>query len=866
MSALKGAGTGASIGANPLLVGATAGLSIPIGAAVGAIGGGLIGHNSAEKAAKQNHDALMQQYYPDAFANGGRISYADGGNLDGDPKKTPEYQKYLHDKQMYNDSLQLSEIMSISHKDMLSGTKVEDRGINPVIDKYIDEELLKFRNNPNKVLPSQQVSFNRLTRENKKNPQPLVNEIVRPDAITNTRLNFTIAPQPWLNKRYTPPKIKPTFDGEKYIPEFIPKTADALQSRNANLSVNPPINNRQFYIPNIPDEPSMGKFYLGLDDKQEALRQQGKPYQAKNAQGHIINIVSGDKNIRPDLKNNQIPEERIGYDRGEAKGLYALGGQMGNTPNIENQFGNQMSEFKGAKHTEGGIQLGQNAEVEAGEVKWKDYIFSDQLTPENKDATFASIAKRIKNKYKGRENDKKANQALEAELSRLSAENDIQKQKHEQETMNSHINDLKTYGNHVQMGEDGNPQYSDGGKLELIKGARKAGLSLDQFVTHLSNAKVKYANGGDWKFQQFEDSPITNTGDFRGSTANYGIGDYNYTDDRDFTTTAGAEDYPRFNNTGNYPIKPRSGSFSSVDYNTGEVFPHDISTGRSVTKQDFTQPSTASFDGSSYLPKELQNQQLDGINTFGSMQSRTPDMGVKNANELPQSQMPDTSTYDKFLDESLLKDRNRNTGTGNSKFGYAEAGLMASNIAGVDNLIKSMKPAQTNFERVKFDRLNLQQARDLNARDSALGQRMTQANVRNNATSSGQALSNLAASNAALTEGRIKADMSTYLQEEQANTGITNQERGLNNQISREEYIANEQNKANAQSVGNFALANMGQNTQMYGRDKVLTQADVMSNKRYMDVLNTIAPNYQWNVDPESDKLMISYISKLANK
>jgi len=591
------------------------------------------------------------------------------------------------------------------------------------------------------------------------------------------------------------------------------------------------------------------------------FKENGKPYQAKNAQGHIINIVSGDKNIRPDLKNNQIPEERIGYDRGEAKGLYALGGQMGNTPNIENQFGNQMSEFKGAKHTEGGIQLGQNAEVEAGEVKWKDYIFSDQLTPENKDSTFASIAKRIKNKYKGRENDKKSNQALEAELSRLSAENDIQKQKHEQETMNSHINDLKTYGNHVQMGEDGNPQYSDGGKLELIKGARKAGLSLDQFVTHLSNAKVKYANGGDWKFQQFEDSPITNTGDFRGSTANYGIGDYNYTDDRDFTTTAGAEDYPRFNNNGNYPIKPRSGSFSSVDYNTGEVFPHDISTGRSVTKQDFTQPSTASFDGSSYLPKELQNQQLDGINTSGSMQSRTPNIGAMTADQLPQRDS-NTAAYDKFLDESLLKDRNRNTD--NSKFGYAEAGLIASNLAGVDNLIKSMKPAQTNFERVSLDRLDLSNQRLGIARDSALASKIAQQNIRSNATSSGAALSNLAANNAAISSQRIGANMNSYLNEETSNTQIGNQERMQNNQISINEKIANEQNLARAQSTGNMAISNIGANSQGYFRDKQLTQADIMSNKRYMDVLNTISPNYQWQKDPESDALMIKYISKLA--
>lgn len=51
----QGAATGLQIGANPLLMGATGGLSAPIGAAVGAIGG-LIGQG-----AKRNKAEQMQQ-------------------------------------------------------------------------------------------------------------------------------------------------------------------------------------------------------------------------------------------------------------------------------------------------------------------------------------------------------------------------------------------------------------------------------------------------------------------------------------------------------------------------------------------------------------------------------------------------------------------------------------------------------------------------------------------------------------------------------------------------------------------------------------------------------------------------------------
>ncbi|WP_311964039.1 hypothetical protein, partial [Acinetobacter baumannii] len=81
-----------------------------------------------------------------------------------------------------------------------------------------------------------------------------------------------------------------------------------------------------------------------------------------------------------------------------------------------------------------------------GEAKWKDYIFSDQLIGDKNQMTFAQRAKRINDKYKGRENDKLANNALEIELKKLAQENDYVKEQHEQNTMNSHLNDLKQYG------------------------------------------------------------------------------------------------------------------------------------------------------------------------------------------------------------------------------------------------------------------------------------------------------------------------------------------------------------------------------------------------------------------------------------
>ena len=64
--ALGGAGAGLSIGANPLLMGATGGLSAPIGAAVGAVAGGVSSGIKANKAKKA--DEAIQAQDPQELA------------------------------------------------------------------------------------------------------------------------------------------------------------------------------------------------------------------------------------------------------------------------------------------------------------------------------------------------------------------------------------------------------------------------------------------------------------------------------------------------------------------------------------------------------------------------------------------------------------------------------------------------------------------------------------------------------------------------------------------------------------------------------------------------------------------------------
>ena len=50
----------------------------------------------------------------------------------------------------------------------------------------------------------------------------------------------------------------------------------------------------------------------------------------------------------------------------------------------EGYMNDTYNEYNGNKHEQGGILIGQDSEVETGEVRWNDYIFSDSLQPSNK--------------------------------------------------------------------------------------------------------------------------------------------------------------------------------------------------------------------------------------------------------------------------------------------------------------------------------------------------------------------------------------------------------------------------------------------------------------------------------------------------
>jgi hypothetical protein len=198
----------------------------------------------------------------------------------------------------------------------------------------------------------------------------------------------------------------------------------------------------------------------------------------------------------------------------------------------------------------------------------------------------------------------------------------------------------------------------------------------------------------------------------------------------------------------------------------------------------------------------------------------------------------------------------------NAKFGAKELGYIASNLPGMYNLMKGANPEKTQFERFNPENVDLSGARELMNKQAALASAQNRANIRNNATSSGQALANLAAGNASINSNLQDQILQSLLQEKMANANINNQAGQLNTNISMQENIANAQNRAMADSMIGLGLSDIGMNTQGYFRDKGLQKENTRMNNQNYDLINNLFANYKWGVDPQQDKLMIQFLPK----
>ena len=87
--------------------------------------------------------------------------------------------------------------------------------------------------------------------------------------------------------------------------------------------------------------------------------------------------------------------------------------------------GGDLTQYNGGgtheENPNGGIDIGQGAQVEDKETRWEDYVFSERIKPKGKKYSYAQASKRIEKKYSKRANDKYDDKAKASEMNALMA-------------------------------------------------------------------------------------------------------------------------------------------------------------------------------------------------------------------------------------------------------------------------------------------------------------------------------------------------------------------------------------------------------------------------------------------------------------
>ena len=459
-------------------------------------------------------------------------------------------------------------------------------------------------------------------------------------------------------------------------------------------------------------------------------------------------------------------------------------------------MGGDIDEINGPSHENGGVEMGPNAEVEGGEVKVDDYIFSDRLGKPDSKSTFADEAKKIKKKYELRDDDiTKESQA--AELTELMQANESARMEEEAK---------EQAANPVQQEQPQAPMQEQGG-------------------APMPPMPEEFALGGPLK--DFDPDP---TGSMNKVTEFLAA-------NPDFISQMSGMP----GNKSNSPQGPIDFSNMNPDVESGayNAGVRDLSTNEEGNGISKASPRSGN------IPSTVPNNQLD-TRGLTPPASNTPQGGIQRVQ--PKSGAITPQQGKQTLDKNGLPAMPNTTDPTKFQFGNEEKAMLASSLPALDNMIKGMKPETTKFDRVTAENISLQPQRDSAERQTAIARSIQRENARGS-RSSGEALAAASSGNAALTENLTGNLMQSYMSEANANAQINNQVNQANTQISNQEIIANEQNRAMASTLKNMGLSDMSNNYQGYIKDKKMGSENARQNERLMSVINATFPNYKWEDD-----------------
>jgi len=520
---------------------------------------------------------------------------------------------------------------------------------------------------------------------------------------------------------------------------------------------------------------------------------------------------------------------------------YANGGPMGG----------DIEEINGPTHEEGGVAMGEGNEVEGGEVKVDDYIFSDRLGMPDSKTTFADEAKKIKKKYELRD-DSITMDSQKAELTKLMEANESMRIAKEAEEAEKEA----AVQQETEKLALGGP-LDGGGRKERRQARNNAEDFTDQDTFGIEGAGGLPSN-------------------FKGKSYHHNAG---LGADKEYSRTAGDFIHDIFNKEARIkttfadggelgdgdPLKQflvdRPDLVGMPEDTIMQVFnkvnginpaAENVQYNQSQTQLGAKMPTFIDSD----LAKEYGATDPRGIQKAQAKSGYiTPQGGKQTLDKSGLPAMPDPT--------SLLGGTDKSKDPTKFQFGNEEKAMLASSLPALDNMLKGMKPEVTKFDRVTPETISLQPQRDASERQAAIARAIQRENVRGNAKSSGQALSALSSGNSALTENLTGNLMQSYMSEENANAQIRNQANQANTQISQQETIANEQNRAMAATLKNMGLSNISTNYQGYLKDKKMGSENIRQNKRIMSMINATFPNYNWEED--NGAFATAFASQLGN-
>lgn len=533
-------------------------------------------------------------------------------------------------------------------------------------------------------------------------------------------------------------------------------------------------------------------------------------------------------------------------------------GGMGNSMkkyggNLKMEIGGPMpssmglNELTGPTHEEGGMAISPEVEVEGGEtiLEPASYVYSDSILVPGTKKTFAQASKAVKNKYKMREDDKLSQEAMNSELEAL-----MNQQEEVKESMM--IADTEKFQNKMMakygglMPDMGYPVDRNMQPIEMRKGggiyikpskrgtftaaAKKRGMGVQEFASKVmankedySSAMVKKANfaknAAKWK-KQFggfiEDEemygPVMMDEGGGIDPITKSMQEYiSSMDEKGFDPLTGDpyKGSPSFNYTYRQPS-------ASLDINLPVLTGTEVSTRPEPIDFGPTNvgalPSSYTF--SDYLKRNSQNQPITGLKLEGTTPVRTKDYAtdMEIAAGLKQGPREFWPEYTPESEDSKKKEK--------KKFDFNKLRMATTAIGGMAAAAKGLGKQRLYLTpQAAVNYLNTRPAEVLAERQGELALAAGLGGLRDNATTQGNYLANVANLASSLGIGTGSNVANIRFQGDTQNLGTFNQAA-----LQRQATIA-----------ANNAARTRKETADLLRRDKMLEDASKIAQTAAMD-------------------------------